>query len=173
MNPCPCGFYGSKIRPCTCSNHQIQNYQKKISGPILDRFDLKVTVPYLGNQKIIEQFKNQKDITQSSVPPTTPSPHPQTHDSVKKVIQATLDLQTSRYHSPSIYNGTLTATQISHFIHLNHSSQKHLELASEKLHLSTRSLLKIIRLSRTIADLESAPEIQAHHLSEAISFNQP
>ena len=173
MNPCPCGFYDNKIRPCTCSNHQIQNYQKKISGPILDRFDLKVTVPYLGNQKIIEQFKNQKDVTQSSIPPTAPSPHPQTHDSVKKAIQATLDLQTSRYHSPSIYNGTLTATQISHFIHLDHSSQKHLELASEKLHLSTRSLLKIIRLSRTIADLESAPEIQVHHLSEAISFNQP
>lgn len=173
MNPCPCGFYGSQIRECTCTASQIQKYQKKISGPILDRIDIKIHVPYLGNQKVLEKFNIQKKCTQEpSAPVHKNSIQFYTHDVVKNSIEKALKIQESRYHTTNLYNGNLSSSQLSKFIHLSPASQKHLELASENLHLSTRALFKIIRLSRTIADLDSSPEIKVQHISEAISFNQ-
>ena len=165
MNPCPCGFYGSKIKPCTCTPNEIQRYQKKISGPILDRIDIKVNVPYLGNQKILNQFNlgNLSSIQEQ----------PLTHHFIKNCIQEALDYQKTRYQTDQLYNGILSSSQIAKFIHLNDSEKRHLEQASNKLQLSARSLLKIIRLSRTIADLDHSNSIKIQHLSEAISFNQP
>lgn len=165
MNPCPCGFYGSKIKPCTCTPNEIQRYQKKISGPILDRIDIKVNVPYLGNQKILNQF--------NLVNPSSIQEQPLTHHFIKNSIQEALDYQKSRYQTDQLYNGILSSSQITKFIHLNDPEKRHLEQASNKLQLSARSLLKIIRLSRTIADLDHSNNIKIQHLSEAISFNQP
>lgn len=174
MNPCPCGFYGSQIRECTCTASQIQKYQKKISGPILDRIDIKIYVPYLGNQKVLEKFKiQQKCIQDRSAHIHKNSIQFYTHDVVKNNIEKALRIQESRYLTTNLYNGNLSSSQLSKFIHLSPVSQKHLTLASENLHLSTRALLKIIRLSRTIADLDSSSEIKVQHISEAISFNQP
>ena len=148
MNPCPCGFYGSQIKNCTCTTNEIQRYQKRISGPILDRIDIKVHVSYLGNQKILEQF-NIHTPKQAEISPFT-------HQNLKKSIQQAIDRQKSRYQTDQLYNGILSSS----------------EQASSQLHLSARSLLKIIRLSRTIADLDSSTDIKIQHLSEAISFNQ-
>lgn len=165
MNPCPCGFYGSQIKNCTCTTNEIQHYQKRISGPILDRIDIKVHVPYLGNQKILEQFNIH-------VPKQAEIISPFTYQSLKKSIQQAIDRQRSRYQTDQLYNGTLSSSQVTNFIQLSKSAQRHLEQASSQLHLSARSLLKIIRLSRTIADLDSSIDIKIQHLSEAISFNQ-
>ena len=174
MNPCPCGFYGSQIRECTCTASQIQKYQKKISGPILDRIDIKIYVPYLGNQKVLEKFKiQQKCIQDRSAHIHKNSIQFYTHDVVKNNIEKALRIQESRYLTTNLYNGNLSSSQLTKFIHLSPVSQQHLTLASENLHLSTRALLKIIRLSRTIADLDSSSEIKVQHISEAISFNQP
>ena len=164
MNPCPCGFYGSQIKNCTCTTNEIQHYQKRISGPILDRIDIKVHVSYLGNQKILEQF-NIHTHKQAEISPFT-------HQNLKKSIQQAIDCQKSRYQTDQLYNGILSSSQVTNFIQLSKSAQRHLEQASSQLHLSARSLLKIIRLSRTIADLDSSTDIKIQHLSEAISFNQ-
>lgn len=165
MNPCPCGFYGNQIKRCTCTPNEIQRYQKKISGPILDRIDIKVNVPYLGNQKILDQFNLA----------TLSSAHeqPLTHHVIKNCIQEALEYQKFRYQTDQLFNGTLSSSQITKFIHLKDPEKKHLEQASSKLQLSARALLKIIRLSRTIADLDHSSDIKIQHLSEAISFNQP
>ena len=145
--------------------NEIQRYQKKISGPILDRIDIKVNVPYLGNQKILDQF-NLATLSSTQEQPLT-------HHVIKNCIQEALEYQKFRYQTDQLFNGTLSSSQITKFIHLKNPEKKHLEQASSKLQLSARALLKIIRLSRTIADLDHSSDIKIQHLSEAISFNQP
>lgn len=164
MNPCPCGFHGSQIKNCTCTTSEIQHYQKRISGPILDRIDIKIHVPYLGNQKILEQFNVH-------TPKQEGGAH-LAHQNLKNCIQQAIEYQQHRFHTNQLYNGTLSSTQVTNFIQLSNSARKHLDCASSKLNLSARSLLKIIRLSRTIADLDASTDIKIQHLSEAISFNQ-
>ena len=174
MNPCPCGFHGSHIRECTCTNQEVLRYQKRISGPILDRIDIKLYVPYLGNQKIIDKLCSNKKLIQ---PPSTPVSKNciqfYTQSVVKNNITTAIKVQNSRCHSNHLFNGCLNSSQIKDYIHLSPPVKKHLELASEKLQLSARSLLKIVRLARTIADLDASSEIKIQHISEAISFNQP
>ena len=174
MNPCPCGFHGSHVRECTCTNQEVLRYQKRISGPILDRIDIKLYVPYLGNQKIIDKLcSNKKPIQPPSTPVSKNCTQFYTQAVVKNNITTAIKIQNSRYHSNHLFNGCLNSSQIKDYIHLSTSVKKHLELASEKLQLSARSLLKIVRLARTIADLDASPEIKIQHISEAISFNQP
>lgn len=174
MNPCPCGFHGSHVHECTCTSQEVIRYQKRISGPILDRIDIKLYVPYLGNQKIIDKLCDNKKINHP-VPATTDKKCTQfyTQEVVKNNIIAALKIQNARYHSDYLYNGCLSSSQIKEYIHLSPPVKKHLELASEKLQLSARSLLKIIRLARTIADIDASSEIKIQHISEAVSFNQP
>ena len=92
---------------------------------------------------------------------------------VKDKIKQAYEIQKNRYKNDNLYNGRLSSNQITSYIPLSSVVKKHLELASEKLHLSARSLLKIIRLAQTIADLDMSPEIKVQHISEAIGFNQP
>jgi len=174
MNPCPCGFHGSKIHECNCTNSEIQKYQKKISGPILDRIDIKIHVPYLGNQNIINNFNSHNDSNQPNQNLTNKNPVMNySQIIVKDKIKQAYEIQKNRYKNDNLYNGRLSSNQITSYIPLSSVVKKHLELASEKLHLSARSLLKIIRLAQTIADLDMSPEIKVQHISEAIGFNQP
>lgn len=154
MNPCPCGYYGDSARECSCSTQQVLNYQKRVSGPLLDRIDLTITVPRVPHSTLIQQVSMQK--TQ--------------HKNAKLAIKNALLSQHNRYGSRNKYNANLTSSEIRSTISLQPSSQAILTKAIEKLQLSTRSYFKIIRIARTIADLASETDIADHHIAEALQY---
>jgi len=160
MNPCPCGYYGSHIKPCTCTPTQIHNYTKHLSGPIFDRIDIKLHLPYLDQNLLIDHLSIKS-------PPENSAKNLSFYQN--KISHIT-ELQTKRYHSTEKFNGTLTSAEISQYIHLAPVLKAELKRATETLKLSSRAIIKIIKLSRTIADFDESPEIRLEHLKEAICF---
>ncbi len=162
MNPCPCGRYGDRYHPCTCTPTQIQNYRKKISGPILDRIDIVVKVdrPKLSVESPEDRLNHKQ-----------PSIYVSEHKMAQKAIQNALRAQKSRYTTPR-YNSSLTPSEISQKIILDPTAKTLLKRAQRTLQLSLRAYFKIIKVARTIADLENSPTISAQHLSEAVSLRQ-
>lgn len=157
MNPCPCGFYGDESKECTCSSNHILNYQKRLSGPMLDRIDLVINVARVPSDKFLTsnntlQEKQQKQATNS-------------------IVQAT-KRQNNRYNSSHKYNSSLASKQIAEITQLSPAAEKILNLASEKLNLSARSYFKTIKVARTIADLEASNSIEPQHISEALQYRQ-
>jgi magnesium chelatase family protein len=149
MNPCPCGYYNHPTKNCVCGPGIVQKYLNKISGPLLDRIDLHVEVTPV----------NFDELTQAKGSETSESLREQ-------VIQARC-IQIQRSNQ---YNAALTTAQLKKFAPLNSTCQSLLKTAMERLKLSARSYDRIIRVSRTIADLEGSEHIQTHHLSEAIQY---
>ena len=160
MNPCPCGYYGSHVKPCTCTPTQIHNYTKHLSGPIFDRIDIKLHLPYLDQNLLIDHLSIKS-------PPENSAKNLSFYQN--KISHIT-ELQTKRYHSTEKFNGTLTSAEISQYIHLSSTLKTELKRATETLKLSSRAIIKIIKLSRTIADFDESPEIRLEHLKEAICF---
>ena len=149
MNPCPCGYYNHPTKACVCGPGIVQKYLNKISGPLLDRIDLHVEVTPV----------NFDELTQARGTESSASLREQ-------VIQARcFQLQRSNQ-----YNAALTTAQLKKYALLNPACQSLLKTAMERLKLSARSYDRIIRVSRTIADLEGCEHIQTHHLSEAIQY---
>ena len=160
MNPCPCGYYGSHVKPCTCTPTQIHNYTKHLSGPIFDRIDIKLHLPYLDQNLLIDHLATKS-------PPENSAKNLSFYQN--KISRIT-ELQAKRYHSLEKFNGTLTSAEISQYIHLIPILKAELKRATETLKLSSRAIIKIIKLSRTIADYDNSPEIKLGHLKEAICF---
>lgn len=153
MNPCPCGHFGDAIKDCTCSPTQIQNYRARISGPLLDRIDLHVEVPAV-------KYKDL-GIETSGEPSAT----------IRERVRAARNIQAARFAREGIYaNAQMGNKQLRKYCQLNESGQKLLESAMQKLGLSARAYTRIIKLARTIADLEGAGDIGAHHVGEAIGY---
>lgn len=157
MNPCPCGHLNDPYHECTCSAAQISAYHKRISGPILDRFDLTIVV---------------RPLHASEISSHTPTSSTSVENVVKNNITEAKITQSKRYHDTTTYNGHLTPSEIKHFIQLSSSAESLLLQATEKFHLSTRSYFKIIKIARTIADLDHSKIIENDHISEALSFRQ-
>ena len=154
MNPCPCGYYGSKDRVCTCREYQIKKYLNKISGPLLDRIDIHIEVESVKYSKL----ENEK----SSV---------ETSETIRQRVNSARKVQLERYYNYDIYsNSELTPKLISKYCKLNPSCKKILESAFEKLGLSARAYSKILKIARTIADLEGSPNIEVSHITEAIQY---
>ncbi|MBR3378344.1 YifB family Mg chelatase-like AAA ATPase [Candidatus Saccharibacteria bacterium] len=153
MNPCPCGNFGSKDQECSCSPIELHNYQRKLSGPLLDRIDMHITVP--------------KPNTSVLVNSTTISTHQ--HASAKLQIEAALNKQFKRQHKP---NSNLSSYETLQICQLNSDAHSYLEHATEKLKLSARSYFKTIKVAQTIADLENAAKITHDHISEAIQLRE-
>ena len=152
MNPCPCGYYGSKIKECTCSERQRNLYKSKLSGPMLDRFDIHIQVPQL-------DYKKLKDI-----------PRENSSDIQKRVNKAR-KIQFERYKEYSFYsNSELTPKLMEQFCSLDKNSTEILNSSIEKLKLSTRAYSKILKVARTIADLDNEKNIQVEHILEAIQY---
>lgn len=188
MNPCPCGYYGDPDHECNCTRIQILNYQKRLSGPILDRFDLHIPVQPVPHSDLLPKpktvVKNTK--TDSKSPPPVPISGPETvventeTDSEKscfpeqsealRLITNALSAQCHRYHSSKIFNGTLTSSAIAEQINLSSESKSLLDSAADSLKLSARSYFKIIKIAQTIADLDFLPRITPECISEAISY---
>ena len=154
MNPCPCGYYGSKDRVCNCNNFQIKKYLNKISGPLLDRIDIHIEVESIKYSKL--ENENSKI---------------ETSESIRQRVNSARQIQLKRYKDYSIYsNSELTPKLISKYCKLNPQCKKILESAFEKLGLSARAYSKILKVARTIADLEASPNIEVSHIAEAIQY---
>lgn len=153
MNPCPCGYFGDRVRTCRCSPQQIRQYQGKISGPLLDRIDLHIEVPSVKYRAL-----SGKELGESSAV-------------IKNRVNLTRDRQKKRFGNSGIMvNARMTEKQIREYCPIDEESHKLLEMAIEKLGLSARAMNRILKVSRTIADLESKKNIEPAHVAEAIQY---
>jgi magnesium chelatase family protein len=154
MNPCPCGYFGDATKECTCTNQQISNYQRKLSGPLLDRIDLTLTVTRVSNDTLLDSNSLQNI----------------QHTTAVEQINNAVVMQRERYKSSIIYNGNLSGADVKKLIHLSSESKDLLTKAANKLNLSARSYFKIMKVARTIADIENSAEISPSHISEALQY---
>jgi magnesium chelatase family protein len=156
MNPCPCGFFGDSTRECTCTSTQILSYQRRLSGPLLDRIDLIVNVSRIPNDTLLQINEMNKK---------------QHHDAIN-VINIATSRQRNRYKSSMKNNSNLTSRDIKTDLLLSPDVRQLLGTATDRLNLSARSYFKIIRVARTIADLEDSADITVRHVSEALQYRQ-
>lgn len=154
MNPCPCGYLGDKQKQCTCSEFQISRYQSRLSGPLLDRIDLQVEVPRLTSEELL------------NIEPTTES----SADIRKRVIKAR-KIQAERYKNDGILtNSELTSKLIKKYCQIDEQSTALLKTAIVKYQLSGRRYDRILKLARTIADLDNSENIKQIHLMQALQY---
>ena len=153
MNPCPCGNYGSRELNCTCSPTQIQKYLKKISGPLLDRIDLKINVDRV---KFLEL--SDKGLEESS-------------EEIKKRVDKARKIQQERFAGSTVRtNSKMTSKMINEYCKLDLESENLMRVAFEKYHISARGYTRILKVARTIADLEGCLDIKINHLTEALAY---
>lgn len=153
MNPCPCGYYGSKEKECTCTEQAISKYMGKISGPLLDRIDIQIEVTGVKYQKLESNNKieSSKDI--------------------QKRVNVARQIQRERYKDEKIYsNSELTPKLIEKYCKIDEESKKILQTAFEKLGFSARAYGRILKVARTIADLAGSTQINKSHIAEAIQY---
>lgn len=156
MNPCPCGFYCDTTRECSCSSTQILAYQKRLSGPMLDRIDMIINVSRVPNEILLQQSKETN--TQ--------------HLQAEKSISAALKTQNNRYKGSNKNNSNIPTSDLKKLALLSPAATSLLKTATDRLNLSARSYFKIIKVSRTIADLEGSEVITDAHISEALQYRQ-
>ncbi|MEN6375758.1 MAG: YifB family Mg chelatase-like AAA ATPase [Smithella sp.] len=153
MNPCPCGYFGDRIRTCRCSPQQIRQYQAKISGPLLDRIDLHIEVPSIKYRALSNKEEGESSAT------------------IKERVNAARNRQIKRYEGSGIFcNARMTEMQIKTYCSIDEESHRLLEMAIEKLGLSARAINRILKVSRTIADLENKKAVEPAHVAEAIQY---
>ena len=154
MNPCPCGYLGDREKQCSCTESQIQRYRSKISGPLLDRIDLVINVPRLTTEELI----NKKGDAESS-------------QCIRNRVINARKIQIKRYKNEGIYtNSELNAKQIKIFCKTDDETTDFLKIAAQKFQLSGRKYSRILKLSRTIADLEQSENITLNHVSQALQY---
>lgn len=153
MNPCPCGYYGSTDKECTCTPQAINKYISKISGPLLDRIDIHIEVTPVQYNKLesSSSFESSQDI--------------------KLRVNNARKIQTNRYRNFNIFsNSELTPKLINQYCRLDNQSKLLMENAFSKLNLSARAYTRILKVARTIADLDSSENIMPNHIAEAIQY---
>ncbi|HPC29947.1 MAG TPA: ATP-binding protein, partial [bacterium] len=153
MNPCPCGYYGDRQRPCRCTVPQIIKYRKKISGPLLDRIDIHIELSGLGSRRLVSDSVSEDS------------------ESIRKRVENCRQIQLKRFSGTGIYfNGHMSTKQLKQFCALNDECRMFLQDALEKMNLSARGYDKVIKVARTIADLEDSENISLSHISEALQY---
>lgn len=155
MNPCPCGYFTDSHKSCQCSSYQIQKYLSKISGPLLDRIDLHMEVPRLDYEHLSRKRKGEP----SSM--------------IKKRVLQTRTVQEKRFKEKDAhmqYNAYMQSREIEMFCSLSPEAEELFKTAILELGISARAYDKILKISRTIADLDSSEIIESHHLSEAVGY---
>lgn len=156
MNPCPCGFWNDPVRECRCTPLQIQRYVGRISGPLLDRIDIHIDVPAV-------RFK---ELTGTSV-----GPEPESSASIRERVEVARTLQRERLQAEGIFsNAQMTPRLIRRYCQIDVESERMLETAMARLGLSARAYDRILKVSRTIADLEGSDEIRSSHVAEAVGY---
>lgn len=153
MNPCPCGFLGDKEKQCTCSDTQIQRYQSRLSGPLLDRIDLVITVPRLTTDELIQKGESEPSAK------------------IRERIVRARKIQAQRYKNDGILtNSELTTKLIKKYCVLSDKCTEILKFAAQKYNLSGRKYNRILKLARTIADLDNSENITELHISQALQY---
>lgn len=156
MNPCPCGYFGSDVKECTCSHSEIKRYHRKISGPLFDRIDIQIEVPALRYNQIARAEKAESSAE------------------IRKRVFRAREIQQKRYEGRGIStNAELTTPMIKEFCPMTEEAEKTLQEAFERLGLTARGYTKIIKLARTIADMEEEEIINVYHIGEAITYRDP
>jgi magnesium chelatase family protein len=152
-NPCPCGYYGS-TKPCVCSPLEIDRYQKKLSGPLMDRIDLHVTVDSVDHSKLL---LNKGIVGENS-------------KTIQKKIIEINKKQGNRFKNTTMKNGNMTNRDLKKYALLSVDAKNLLDRAANKLELSARVYMKTVKVARTIADLDNSFEVKSEHISEAIRY---
>jgi len=154
MNPCPCGYFGDSRHQCTCAPGQIHRYRHRVSGPLLDRIDIHIEVPAVPYKELSQEYSGERS------------------EEIRKRVLAAREVQLERFkNDKKVYsNGQMKTRHIKKYCRLESDAQTLLDTAMQKLGLSARAYTRILKLSRTIADLEASVDIQSHHISEAIQY---
>jgi magnesium chelatase family protein len=154
--PCPCGYYGDSLKPCTCAPVVVTKYQKRISGPLLDRIDIHIEVPRVDYEKLSGDRLSE------------------TSAIIRGRVQAARDIQNKRFSNREsneiICNADMRIGEIRQFCKLQDEGQSLMRSAMSQLQLSARAYHRILKLARTIADLAGSEEIQSVHLAEALQY---
>lgn len=153
MNPCPCGYFGHPTRPCTCSPAASARYLARISGPLLDRFDLHIEVPPVEYEQLATRTKAESS-----------------HD-IRQRVNRARQIQQERYQGTGItVNAQLSPSLLKRYCALSDEASSLMKTAFEKLDLSARAYDRILKVSRTIADLDDSETLQPRHVAEAIQY---
>lgn len=155
MNPCPCGYYGDPVKECKCSTSEVTRYQKRISGPLLDRIDIFIEIPRVDYEKLTDD-----SIGESS-------------EKVRNRVEAARQIQQNRLKGTGlISNMDMTPVEVKEFCQVETAAQSLLRTAMKQLHLTARGFHRVLKLARTIADLDGVDIIKANHLAEALQYRQ-
>ncbi len=156
MNPCPCGYYGDSLKPCTCAPVVVTKYQKRISGPMLDRIDIHIEVPRVDYEKLSGDRMGESS------------------EAIRTRVQAARDIQNKRFSNNGstdiVCNADMRVGEIRKFCKLQDEGQSLMRAAMSQMNLSARAYHRILKLARTIADLAGSEEIQSMHLAEALQY---
>ena len=158
-NPCPCGYYGDPVKPCTCSQQMVTRYQNKISGPLLDRIDIHIEVPRVDYDKLTDDRRGE------------PS------EVIRQRVQQARERQLERFAATRenggrtlLSNADMGPREIATYAHLTPEGEKLIRSAMQQMHLSARAYHRVLKLARTISDLDACDDIQPHHLAEALQY---
>ncbi len=153
MNPCPCGYYGDPLHACTCSLSAVTNYQKRISGPLLDRIDIHIEVPRVEYEKLSSERLGEPSAV------------------IRERVVRARERQTARFASLDISsNAEMRPAEVREFCRLEEDGHALMRSAMRQLHLSARAYHRVLKLARTVADLHGSAEIQAVHIAEALQY---
>ncbi len=156
MNPCPCGYLGDSQSECTCTHQQITSYQKRLSGPLLDRIDLVIPVSRASSDDLLSKRPVSNLL----------------HAEAQRLIMKAIGVQQKRYNCCNRYNSSASSDEIDTLFNMRNDAREILIMANDKLKLSTRSYFKVIKVARTIADMEESDEITSSHISEALLYRK-
>jgi magnesium chelatase family protein len=166
MNPCPCGYFGDPVKPCTCSNMVVSKYQKRISGPLLDRIDIHVEVPRVEYEKL-----SSARLGESSTTVRERVEAARSRQRVRFAVGA--QQSTPKGHVapiPISCNADMRPAEVRKFCVLDETGQSLMQTAMNQLQLSARAYHRVLKLSRTIADLAGSESIAPSHLAEALQY---
>lgn len=153
-NPCPCGYFGDSTKVCTCSSSQVLRYQKRLSGPLLDRIDIHIDVPAVKVEKLVDDTEDAENSSE-----------------VRKRVVKALNIQRKRFKSKKIIiNSEMSARDLKEFLNIEEDAKDVMRKAMKTLSLSARSYNKVLKIARTIADLESSEKVLQAHILEALQY---
>ena len=153
MNPCPCGYYGDPFKQCACTPNMVSRYQHRISGPFLDRVDIFIEVPHIDYEKLADDRLAEKS------------------DAVQARVIAAREVQLRRLKGTRLTcNAEFSASEVREFCHVEDAAQSLLKAAMKQLYLSAWAFHRVLKLARTIADLENSDTIGTQHVAEAIQY---
>jgi magnesium chelatase family protein len=156
MNPCPCGYFQDPQKECTCSMSAVQRYQQRISGPLMDRIDIHVDVPRVPFQKLADLAGGETSAT------------------IRARVERARHVQEARFAGGNkanlLVNGDMGPAEVQHFCQLDETGRNLMRAAMQQMDLSARAYHRVLKLSRTIADLAEEAEIGVTHLAEALQY---